>query len=175
MKKMVLILSLLSVLTTIQVAKAQATFDKGDVAINLGVGIFALGGNASFEYGIQKNFGVGAYFGYERPSTGLLGSIVGVRYSFNRFNFGVRGAYHFNEILNLNNDKVDFYGAAGLGVRTYSYPYDYYYYADVKRTYVYPQIMLRAGARFFFSEKTAGWAEIGSGGSWIQGGIALKL
>lgn len=178
MKKLFLLFAFFSVVTAAQFAKAQATFDKGDKAINIGVGLFAIGANASVEYGIQKNLGVGFYVGYERVSTGLIGAAVGVNYGYNKLNVGLRGAYHLNEALKMADDKFDLYVAGGVGVRLdngYADSYniltnDYNY-----RTRVLPQILARVGARYYFSEKTAGWAELGTGGSWFQGGIAFKF
>lgn len=171
-------LVLLVVIGASRQANAQASFDKGDKAINLGVGIGAIGANASVEFGVQKNIGVGAYFAYERISTGLLGAAIGVNYGYNQLNLGLRGAYHFGELLNMSDNKFDLYGAGGVGIRLDNgYATDYnvstgnYTYG----TRINPQLLLRVGGRYFFTDKMAGWAEIGSGGSWLQGGIAFKF
>ena len=37
---------------------------------------------------------------------------------------GVRGSYHFNELLNLDNDKIDLYAGLGLGYRNISWNYN---------------------------------------------------
>lgn len=100
-------------------AVGQQTFDQGDKIVNLGVGVFGLGFNATAEYGIQKNLGVGAYFGYERISTGILGAIAGVNYGYNQFHVGARATYHLGELLKLDQSNIDLYAAGGLGVGIY--------------------------------------------------------
>lgn len=159
-------------------ANAQASFGKGDKAINLGAGIGAIGANASVEFGVQKNIGVGAYFAYERISTGLLGAAIGVNYGYNQLNLGLRGAYHFGELLNMSDSKLDLYGAGGVGVRLddgYATDFNVITGNYTYETRINPQLLLRVGGRYFFTDKMAGWAEIGSGGSWLQGGIAFKF
>jgi hypothetical protein len=178
MKKIFVLSVALFALVSFAKVNGQATFNKGDKAINLGVGLVALGANASVEFGVQKNLGVGAYFAYERVSTGLIGSALGVNYGYNVINLGLRGAYHFSELLNMNDGKFDFYGAGGVGVRLdRGYATDYNVLTG-KYTYgtrIFPQLLIRAGGRYYFSDKMAGWAELGTGGSWIQGGIAFKF
>jgi hypothetical protein len=155
---------------------AQRSFNAGDKAVNLGLGLFGLGVNASAEYGIQKNLGVGAYFSYERVSSGLLGAIAGVSYGYNEFHVGARATYHLGELLKLKEDKIDFYVAGGAGVNIYRDSYDSYFNGVyVAKSYLYPQIHLRVGGRYFLTNKTAAWVETGTAGSWLQGGIAFKL
>ncbi len=178
MKKIFLLAALSLILGANHCVLAQAVFDKGDKAINLGIGLFALGANASVEFGMQKNIGIGAYFGYERISTGLIGAAVGVNFGYNKLNLGVRGAYHLGEVLNMKDEKFDFYVAGGVGVSIdngYADAYNVFTNEFNYRTRVRPQILIRPGVRYYFSEKTAGWAEIGTGGSWLQGGIAFKF
>ncbi len=159
-----------------QQTMAQRSFGAGDKAVNLGVGLFGLGVSASAEYGIQKNLGVGPYFNYERINTGLLGAIAGINYGYNLFHVGARATYHLGELLKLNEDKIDFYVAGGIGAGIYRDSYDSFVSgAYVAKSYFYPQLHLRVGGRYFFTEKTAAWAETGTAGSWLQGGIAFKF
>lgn len=152
-----------------------AQFDKGFKKVNIGVGLGSLGANASVEYGIMDDLGVGLFASYERPSTGLIGAALGVRYSYNEISIGPRAAYHLNRVLNMKDDKFDLYVAGGVLYRHVSYPYDYYYGSGLKSSYGYINLLARVGAGFQFTDNLAGFAELGSGGSWIQAGISFKF
>jgi opacity protein-like surface antigen len=155
---------------------ASAQFNKGDKQFNLGVGIGSLGANTSIEYGIMDDLGVGLFASYERPSTGLIGAIAGVRYSYNEISIGPRAAYHLGRVLNLNDDKFDVYVAGGVLGRFTSYNNDYWQAVGLTRTTSTSiSLLARVGARMTLSDKMAGFAEIGSGGSWVQAGISFKF
>ena len=153
-------------------------FQKGDKIINLGIGLVGLGVNATGEYGITENIGVGAFVGYERNSYGYAFSgITGGNYSRSEITVGARGAFHAGELLKLG-DKFDPYVAAGVGVNLYTDPYSSYNSSKgdwVSKSYVLPTFLFRLGARYYFSPKMGAFGEIGSGGSWVSGGISFKL
>ena len=153
------------------------TFQKGDKLVNLGVGIVGLGVNATAEYGITENIGVGAFFGYERNSFSYLFTSIGGNYTRSEISVGARGVFHAGELLKLDG-KFDPYAAAGVGVNLYTNPNDSYNFVTnefVSKSYVGPMFLFRVGGRYFLSEKMAAFGEIGSGGSWISGGISLKF
>jgi hypothetical protein len=150
-------------------------FQKGDKIVNLGIGIGGLGVNATGEYGIADNIGIGAFLAYERRTFSYLYSSLGGNYGRNEITVGARAAYHAGELL---NDKLDPYVAAGLGAYIYNDPYwDY----DVRtnswtgKSFVLPTFLFRIGARYAFSEKLGAFGDIGTGGSWIQGGVTFKF
>lgn len=173
--KKVFFSSLLALATIICFHSSYAQFSKGDKKVNLGVGLGSLGANASVEYGIMDDLGVGLFASYERPSTGLIGAIAGVRYSYNEISVGPRAAYHLNRVLNMKDDKFDLYVAGGVLYRRVTYPYDYWYGSNLKSSYGYISLLARVGAGFQFSDNLAGFAELGSGGSWVQAGISFKF
>jgi opacity protein-like surface antigen len=173
--KKVFFSSLLALATIVCFQSSYAQFSKGDKKVNLGVGLGSLGANASVEYGIMDDLGVGLFASYERPSTGLIGALTGVRYSYNEISVGPRAAYHLNRVLNMKDDKFDLYVAGGVLYRHVTYPYDYSSISNLKSSYGYISLLARVGAGFQFSDNLAGFAELGSGGSWVQAGISFKF
>lgn len=155
-----------------------AQYQKGDKIVNLGIGLASLGLNVSGEYLINDQIGVGAYVTYERWNGGYYYSTLSnrSRYSRNEISVGARGAFHAGKLLNLDS-KFDPYVAAGAGLYFYNDPYYYYLGGGDynSRTYVGPSLLLRIGGRYYFKESTAVFGELGTGGSWIQGGISFKF
>ena len=147
---------------------AQMSIDKGTKFINLGIGLgggFYAGGGVGFvgsaDFGVYKNITAGVQAGYHS-----YGDVVG--YSYHSFDIGVRGSYHFNELLNLANDKVDLY--AGLGLSYYSLSYGGYL-ANYGSVYV----PIHLGGRYLFSDKVGAFAELGSSISTLKLGVTFKL
>ena len=143
--------------------KAFAQFKKGDKLLNLGIGLNSysydgLTGNtplsASFEVGIDDNISIGVNFDYVTYSNS--------RVSVNSVYLGPRFAYHFNELLNLNNDKIDLYGVASLGYRS-NFVNSFYY-------------GISAGGKYYFSKSTAVFTELGAvGATNFRVGLAFKF
>src|SRR5579875_3013220 len=88
---------------------------KGINIVNAGIGLgsyglFGTGGlplTISFEHGFSKYISAGVNAGFvQRKYVG------NEKYTY--LIFGARGSYHFNQVLNLSNPKVDVYGGAGL-------------------------------------------------------------
>ena len=153
-------------------ASGQARYDKGDVLLNLGIGLgYYYGGGgvplmASLEFAVNDVITVGPYFGY--TSRGY----VGYRYTF--LDFGVRGSYHFSELFEINNEQLDIYGGANLGYAMSRFTYDNAFYDDN----LYPSRVrfgLHAGARYFFSDKLAGFGELGIGLAPLALGLTFKF
>ena len=87
---------------------------------------------------------------------------------------GARGSYHFNELLNVDNPKVDIYGGAMLFYRGFSSkytgsgtPYDYNFGGI--------DFALHAGGRYMFSQAIGAYAELGYGISPLQLGVTVQL
>ena len=157
---------------------ASAQFSKGDKKVNIGVGLGSIGANASVEYGIMDDFGVGLFVSYERPNTGIIGSLAGVRYGYNQISIGPRAAYHLNRVLNMKDEKFDLYVAGGLLYRNDSYGSDYSAYrrsGGLSASDSGISLLARVGAGFQFSDNLAGFAELGWGGSRVQAGISFKF
>jgi hypothetical protein len=177
MKKM-FFSSLLALATIVCFHSSYAQFSKGDKKVNLGVGLGSLGANASVEYGIMDDLGVGLFASFERPNTGIIGSLAGVRYGYNQISIGPRAAYHLNRVLNMKDDKLDLYVAGGVLYRNDSYGSDYSTYRKsigLSASDSGISLLARVGAGFQFSDNLAGFAELGSGGSWVQAGISFKF
>lgn len=161
----------------LQPTQAQK-YAKGDIDLNLGVGISSgfnfipvyFGGN----YMIMDWLSAGAEVGFRMDKVGGL-----YLYSYNRngFSFVTRADYHFNELFSLP-EKFDVYGGVDLGMAFFGklkhdgveYPYSYsdaYFLGGP-----------HAGARLFFGDKFGINAQIGgrSGdGAIIQFGATMKL
>ena len=150
-----------------------AQFNKGDKEVRVGLGLLGIGVGVSAEYAIMDDLGVGLYAAYERNSIGYLIS----NYSYNSLYFGPRATYHFNRLLKLDADKFDFYASAGIVVRNFSYPDDYWTAFGVSNKKSYTDVvgLFRVGAKYKFSETLNLFADTGSGGSAIQAGVALKF
>lgn len=172
MKKTVKFLCVVALVFSATFASGQARYDKGDVLLNVGLGLgYYYGGGgipliASLEFAVNDVITVGPYFGY--TSRGY----TGYRYTF--LDFGVRGSYHFSELFEIRNEKVDIYGGAALGYAVSSFSYDNAIYDNN----LYPsrvQFGLHAGARYFFSEKVAGFGELGFGLAPLALGLTFKF
>lgn len=186
MKKVLSVLVL--VLASITLVSAQDVFKKGDMVLNVGIGL----GNTlhtgsgystvippisgSFEYCIKDNLfdsksslGVGAYLGYTssefKGNTGL--GKYKVKYS--DIALGVRGALHYQFI-----PKLDTYAGVTLGydiVSTSSTGKHTGY--NISSSAVYFGGFL--GARYYFKNNLAVMAELGYDVSVFNIGIAYKF
>ncbi len=150
-------------------------FDQGDHLLNLGVGLgysgyyssaFPIG--ASYEYGITSDISVGAQL--DIASASYYSSYYYYNYARNRYwatYVGVRGSYHFNRILSLDNDKIDLYAGIGVGYRSYSNYYDYYRPVFANGF---------VGGKFYFSDSFGAFVELGyTGLSYSKIGLSIKF
>ncbi len=186
-KKLVLIAGLLLSLAAKNNLMAQdskgADFQnvKGINLLNAGIGLgsYGLSGTgglpltASFEHGFSKNISAGA-------SLGFIQKKYFDSWKYTYLLFGARGSYHFNEALKITNPKVDVYAGAGLLYRHYSIKYtdkgfDGEPMFNVNTSGGDITIDLHAGARYLFSDRIGGFAELGYGISPLQLGLAVKF
>ncbi len=163
MKKSLLGLLLIGAVFIFNTPNANAQFKNGDKLLNLGLGLnsYYSGGiplGASLEVGITDEISVGGgasflshtYFGNDK---------------FTAIYIGGRGSYHVNEILKLNNEKMDLYAGAALGYRSFSWSNDYIG-GSLGGSYgsgIYFGGFI--GGRYYFSEKMGAFLELGAGGS----------
>ncbi len=147
----------------------QLAVDKGTKFINLGIGLgggYYAGGGIGFvgaaDFGVYKNITVGAQAGYHSYGNAYLS------YNYHSFDLGVRGSYHFNELLKLPTDKADLY--AGLGLSYYSFSYGGYLdnYGSI-------YVPIHIGGRYFFTDKVGAFAELGSAINTLKVGVTFKL
>ena len=181
MKRKIVLASLLVMSLLTQNVSAQKTQKLNDVTgINLlnagiGIGSFGLYGTgglpltASFEHGFSKNISAGLEAGYVQRKY-----VDSWKYSY--FIIGARGSYHFNEILNVGDPKLDVYGGAGLLYRHFKIKYtgDWNeYYGKSSNGDV--TVDLHAGARYLFNNNIGAFAEVGYGISPLKLGVSVKF
>ena len=153
------------------------SFSEGDKLLNLGIGLnsYYSGGipfGASFEYGVTDVISAGAnidYLSYTYDYAGF-GS-----YKFTALYIGARGSYHFNELLNLNNDKIDLYAGVTLGYRSFSWSDDFN--GSIGDSYGSGVFFgIYAGGKYYFTEKIAAFTELGAVGSTnVRLGVAFRF
>jgi hypothetical protein len=167
-----------------QLMAQDPSFQKGDNVINLGVGfgspIYHGTGykmavppiSASFEFcivdGIAKKgaVGIAPYVGfssykYKYPDkTG---------WTYTNIILGARGAFHYPFV-----DKLDTYAGIMLGydIITWKEIGDTGYDADAPGSFVHSEFI---GARYYFANNFAAFAELGYGISWFTVGISFKF
>ena len=148
------------------------SYQKGDKLLNIGLGLgtYGAGGvglGGSFEYGIHDAISVGVLGGYSGR-----GNYLGYgRWSV--ITFGARGSYHFNELLNLNDDKIDLYAGVGLGYRSITWNYSGSGYNDTWGSGIL--FLGHIGGKYYFKPNLGVFAELGSGFGTLQAGLAFKF
>jgi hypothetical protein len=161
-------------------------FSKGDKVINLGIGVPSyLGGNGyetkiplvsgSFDYGLidgllegKASIGVGGYLGYTANRYKYLGNHG---YDFSYLIFGPRASFHYNPI-----DNLDTYGGLLLGyniVSSSAYGETAQFIKPNNDSRFIPALYV--GARYYFTDNIAAFAEIGYGVSLIEAGLSFKF
>lgn len=152
----------------------HAQYKKGDNLVNagIGLGIYSLGGlpiGASYEYGITEDISVGGFFDYASWKNNY--SVYS--YSWRATYFGLRGSYHFNELLKMDNDKVDVYAGLGLGYYVVSSGDNLVSgYSGYGNSLFYH---LHIGGRYYFANNIGGFAEVGYGVSALKVGLTLRF
>jgi hypothetical protein len=176
MKKMNLALAFVAALALMaNSAHAQTQSVKGMNTVNAGIGIGTFGFNGTgglpvtigYDHGITDQISVGAYLGMVRTK-------YAYDYKYKYTIFGVRGSYHFNELLEIDNPKIDVYGGVAINYRNYTLKYEWEGHSE-KLSGSTLGIGIHAGGRYFFSEKFGAYAELGYGISPLQLGAVLKF
>lgn len=166
------ILSSLLVMTLLLVGTetfAQMAVDKGTKFLNAGIGVggygyfngSGVGLGASFDLGVYENITAGAIAGYRGYGDGV-----------SSFDVGVRGSYHFNQLIKLPNDKIDLY--AGLGLSFYNLGYGSGIYNGLGN-YTTVYVPFHVGGRYFFSDNIGAFAELGSSLATLRLGVSFKF
>lgn len=186
-KRIFLTLAVVFASITFTNVSAQHIFSKGDQVVNLGIGIGSYYGgsgytmtvppiSASFEQGIvdglingNASIGVGGYLGYSanKWENTMYGTKYGYKYSY--LTIGARGAFHYQFV-----DKLDTYAGVMLGYNVVSSKaIGDNSYGEADGSSIGSSIF--AGARYYFSDKFAAYAEVGYGVSALELGIAIRL
>lgn len=160
----------LGLLLSVNLTASAQSFQKGDAVLNGGIGLgstYTWSGGMSlplgvgFEYGVADlevgSVGVGGDFGY------VSGSGLNILY------IGGKGTYHFNELFEVENDKLDIYGGLGIYYRSFSY-------SGTNLTFGSGIIAgFHVGTRYYFADNIGGYAELGNNWAWLNIGVAFKL
>ncbi|WP_373512951.1 hypothetical protein [Persicitalea sp.] len=176
MKKLISSLFVVALISFYTEGVMAQSYQQGDKLLNVGVGLgtYGAGGigfGGSFEYGIHEAISVGVLGGYSGRSN-YLGS--GARWSV--FTIGARGSYHFNELLNLDNDQIDLYAGLGLGYRNISWSIDGLGGSIYNNAYNGGIHFLgHIGGKYYFQPNLGIFAELGSGFGVLQAGISFKF
>lgn len=178
MKKLLAVLTV-ATFSFVQLAAQEATFVKGTKVLNVGIGIGSnyYGGlygshspalSGSFEVGIKDNvlekgsIGIGGYVGYSSAKYADYWKTSNIL-------IGARGSFHYPLV-----DKLDTYTGLLLGYNIFSTKYtDPTYTVGGSASAV--ALAWFAGARYYFTDKFAGMAEVGYGIAYLTFGVALKF
>ncbi|MBC8112243.1 MAG: outer membrane beta-barrel protein, partial [Verrucomicrobia bacterium] len=127
----------------------------------------------SYERGITDQISIGGFLDYSSTKYGYTGFDGKLTILF----VGARASYHFNEILDVKNDKVDLYGGVALGFRSVSWKYNDPIYDDLYSDPYSNGVLfgVHAGARYMFANNIGGFAELGYGVSILKLGLAVKF
>jgi hypothetical protein len=173
MKKVIFSCVALVATLMLNVSTAFGQYDKGNKILNVGIGANSYFGRgipigASVEVGVTEDISAGGEFDF---NSGNLGS---TSWGYTAFYVGARGSYHLNNILNLNNEKLDVYAGLGLGFRSFkwnddTYGFGYSYGSGLSLNYL-------AGARYAINDKLGVFGEAGYVGlSNLKIGVSLKF
>ncbi|RCR71505.1 hypothetical protein [Larkinella punicea] len=175
MKKLfssLLVMSLLLVGT-----QSFAQYQKGDKLLNAGIGLSSYYGGglpigASFEVGITDEISVGAQVDFYTWGY----NFGGYKWRYTFLPIAVRGSYHVNELLNLNNDKLDLYGGLALGYYISSFKDNSGYSGFYDNAYGNQVLFgVHLGGRYYFKPNLGAFAEVGYGVSALKLGVAFKF
>lgn len=149
-------------------------FEKGNTAINIGVGLGLRGLplDLSVTYGIVNDLfgadgltlGIGGYLGF---SSWKAGSFWG--YGGYTLFPGAKVEVHYSIV-----EKLDFFGGVLAGVRIDKWDSGYWYYQENERS-VYFSMGAYVGAKYFVTPNFGFYATAGYGLSYLTGGIALQF
>lgn len=166
-------------------AGKSQVFQEGDKLLNIGIGLGSnLGGSgysntippisASLEYGITEDISVGGLVSYSGSSYKIPTGFGDYEFTYSYIVIGARGSYHLDV-----SDKFDPYGGLLLGYNIAS--------VNVNEPAGYTGFPINAtsaggiilaghvGGRYYFNEKTAAFAELGYGISFLTLGASFKF
>lgn len=124
--------------------------------------------------------GVGGYLGYQNAhyrNNHYTSANYYYEHNWNYMMLAGRAAYHWDV---LNSEKAEVYAGAIIGLRIQSYNYvtnnpnsngD----TRLNEGNVYPIFSAFAGARWYFAKNVAFYGEVGSGISYLTGGLSFKF
>ena len=163
---------------------ANAQFEKGSHVANLGIGLgnalYSGGGYSSSIPPISLSYEVGVVDGiFDKATLGIggYGAYTSAKYGYSGYEWkytniviGVRGALHYPLV-----EKLDTYAGLMLGydIVSVSEPSGFEGgYSATGSTFILPGFV---GARYLFTEKFGGFAELGWGIAYLTLGVTLKI
>jgi hypothetical protein len=182
--KKVLLVFLASAIASFGMAQTFQQGNKiGQVGIGFGSPFFANGSKMGVppvhiagEFGFSDKIGIGGLIGFTsskiEETFGFGFGDYSWKYSY--LIVGARGSYHFYQ-----TDKIDAYGGVMLGANIASVKFE----SDdptLEQFVTEPKaggvaFGFYGGARYYFNEKTALFAEVGYNIAWLSAGLAFKL
>lgn len=149
---------------------------KGSNYLNAGIGIGTFGFTgtgglpvtASFEHGFTDNISGGV-------TLGMVHTSFSNYWKYSYYVFGVKGSYHFNELLKVTNPKLDVYGGVSLFYRGYSIKYNGPDEFNDKASAGAIALAIHIGSHYYFSSNIGAFAELGYGISPLQLGVSFKF
>ena len=184
MKKLFFVILLTASIGLLSSFNLQAqTFKNGDMVGNLGLGFgwYSYGYGAksfpaisfSLEKGVKElDFGtlaVGGIVGYKRATYAWSSSYD---FSWTDYIVAARGAIHADL---FKVDKLDTYGGIAVGLRFESYKYYDFNNKSVSTSTAHPLFAFFVGGRYYFTEKLAGFGELGYGLGYLTLGLSYKF
>jgi len=187
MKKSIFFTLAVLFIVGVSASAQQPTFMKGDNIASIGIGLvktgyygygygYANSGRssmplifASYErciwdnmFNEQSSLGVGGIFGFSSTKYANL-------YKYSDIFVGVRGVFHYALV-----DKLDTYGGLGFGLAFSSFKYiDTSYKHSGSGSRFYP--LFSVGARYYFSDAFAAFAELGYSYTVFNLGASFKF
>lgn len=175
--KLALVFSVFFLTTTVANAQRNRGFKEGQSDVNVGIGFLSIGllGDVSvpplslsYEYGITKNIGVGAYVGYTASTNNgvSLFGITSPSVDYTYFIVAARGSYHFKWI-----DNVDTYAGAMAGYNSITVSSE----SGTNDTGSPIFSSVFGGARYHFTKNLGAFLEVGYGVAAINLGLTAKF
>jgi hypothetical protein len=185
---LVFVIAFAIISSSLSTMQAQA-FKNGDLVGNLGLafGWYSYAYSAtslpaislSMEKGITDienvgPFSIGGIVGFKHASYSLNNAPSD--FGWNDIIIAARGAIHY-DLFKVS--KLDTYGGVALGLRIESY--DYYLpnlsgnYEKAHTNYTHGLLAIYVGGRYYFSDRFAGFGELGYGLGYLTLGVSYKF
>jgi hypothetical protein len=184
MKKVALFLVVVLFSLT-QLVAQESGFKNGDMVGNLGVGFgwygygYGVSSLPAFSLSLEKgildlqNIGplsIGGIVGFKHASYAYTSAYS---FTWNDIIIAARGSIHYDL---FKNKKIDTYGGVALGVRIQSYSfYTPIVYEKGTTSTTRALLALYIGGRYFFTDKLAGFGELGYGLGYLTLGLSYKF
>ncbi|MDN5203613.1 hypothetical protein QQ008_19650 [Fulvivirgaceae bacterium BMA10] len=173
MKKAIVLLFVFTAVFCLNPTESNAqAFQNGDINLGAGIGIGSrLVGNGGLPLAFHAEKGF-----TDAISAGLYLAFASYNYSYWKYTYfiiGARGAYHFAGLIDIP-DALDLYAGLMLFYQNVSIKVrqDTFFNASSPGSV---SLGAYAGARYYFTDKIAGFAELGTGIAWLQLGATFNL